>query len=302
MVAAIVGGWRWQEARHQGMKLLVFGKSGQVATELQRVVPAGWSARFLGRDEADLQNPAQCSAAVRKAMPNAVINAAAYTAVDKAEEEKGLAYQINAEAPGAMAEAARDLDIPFLHISTDYVFDGSGTKPFLPEDQTSPLGVYGASKLAGEEAVAEAAGNWLILRTSWVFGGRGANFVGTMLRLGAERENLNVVDDQIGGPTPASAIAAALLKCAKAMVGGQAGGTYHFAGAPFVSWADFARVIMSQAKLDCRIDAIPTSSYPTPAKRPQNSRLDCTSLEKDFGILQPDWRAALPHVISELSE
>jgi len=302
MVAAIVGGWRWKEARYQGMKLLVFGQTGQVATELKRAVPKDWDALFLGRDEADLEYPAQCAAAIHNAMPDAVINAAAYTAVDKAEDDDELAFRINAETPGAMAEAANGLGIPFLHISTDYVFDGSGTKPFRPEDQTSPLGIYGASKLAGEQAVAEAGGNWLILRTSWVFSGHGANFVGTMLRLGTDRDSLNVVGDQAGGPTPAGAIAAALLECAKAMVGGQTGGIYHFAGAPFVSWAEFARVIMSQAKLDCRIDAIPTSGYPTPAKRPQNSRLDCASLEQGFGILQPDWRAALPQVISELSE
>jgi len=284
------------------MKLLVFGKSGQVATELQRAVPTDWDALFLGRNEADLEDPAQCAAAIRNAMPDAVIIAAAYTAVDKAEDDEELTFRINAEAPGAMADAANDLDIPILHISTDYVFDGCGNSPFRPTNPTAPLGIYGATKLAGEEAIAEAGGKWLVLRTSWVFSGHGANFVGTMLRLGAERDSLNVVGDQIGGPTPAGAIAAALLECAKAMVGGQAGGIYHFAGAPFVSWAEFARTIMSQAKLDCRIDAIPTSGYPTPAKRPQNSRLDCASLEQDFGILQPDWRAALPQVISELSE
>ena len=284
------------------MRLLVFGQTGQVATELQRAVPAGWDALFLGRNEADLEDPAQCAAAIRNAMPDAVIIAAAYTAVDKAEDDEELTFRINAEAPGAMADAANDLDIPILHISTDYVFDGCGNSPFRPTNPTAPLGIYGATKLAGEEAIAEAGGKWLVLRTSWVFSGHGANFVGTMLRLGAERDSLNVVGDQIGGPTPAGAIAAALLECAKAMVGGQAGGIYHFAGAPFVSWAEFARVIMSQAKLDCRIDAIPTSGYPTPAKRPQNSRLDCASLEQDFGILQPDWRAALPQVISELSE
>jgi len=284
------------------MRLLVFGKSGQVATELQRAVPTDWDALFLGRNEADLEDPAQCAAAIRNAIPDAVINAAAYTAVDKAEDDKELAFRINAQTPGAMAEAANGLDIPFLHISTDYVFDGSGNNPFRPTDPTSPLGVYGASKLAGEQAIAKAGGNWLILRTSWVFSSHGANFVGTMLRFGTERASLNVVEDQSGGPTPAGAIAAALLECAKALVGGQAGGMYHLAGAPFVSWADFARVIMSQAELECRIDTIPTSGYPTPAKRPQNSRLDCTSLERDFGISQPDWRAALPQVLSELSE
>ncbi len=284
------------------MKLLVFGRTGQVATELQRSVPAEWDARFTERSEADLTEPGQCAATIRDFAPDAVINAAAYTAVDKAEEEPELAQRINAEAPAAMAAAARQIGVPFLHLSTDYVFGGGGQEAFTPDDPVGPLGVYGTSKLAGERAIAETGGEWLVLRTSWVFSGHGANFVRSMLRLGAERDSLNVVDDQIGGPTPARAIAEALLACASAMASGQAGGLYHFSGAPFVSWADFARAIMAEAGLDCRIDGIDTSGYPTPAKRPHNSRLDCASLKQDFGIGQPDWRAALPGVISELIE
>ncbi len=282
------------------MKLLAFGKTGQVAAELQRAVPDGWDAHFLGRDEADLADPAACAAAIRDVSPDIVINAAAYTAVDMAEEDEALAHIINADAPGAMAEAARDIGAAFLHISTDYVFDGSGEVPFRPSDATGPLGAYGRTKLAGEQAIAAAGGAWVILRTSWVVSGQGNNFIRTMLRLGAERESLSVVDDQIGGPTPAGAIANALLDCARAMHSGQTGGLYHFAGTPAVSWAEFAQAIMAGAGLDCRIDAIPTSGYPTPAQRPSNSRLDCSDLTRDFGIAQPDWRAFLPQMITEL--
>lgn len=284
------------------MKCLVFGKTGQVAVELQRAIPENWDVRFLGRDEADLADPQACADAILEFAPDAVINAAAYTAVDRAEEEQELAHAINGAAPGAMAKAAKDTGAVFLHISTDYVFDGSGNTPFKPGDPTGPLGVYGASKLEGERAIADAGGNWLVLRTSWVVSGHGANFVKTMLRLGAERDSLNVVEDQIGGPTPAKAIAEALVTCATAMRGGRKGGLYHFAGAPSVSWADFARAIMEEAALDCRIDSIPTSDYPTPAQRPGNSRLDCSAIEHDFGIAQPDWRAHLPAIITELQQ
>lgn len=284
------------------MKCLVFGKTGQVAVELQRAIPASWEACFLGRDQADLADPAACAHTIMDFTPDVVINAAAYTAVDRAEEEPEIAHRVNAEAPAAMAAAAKQVDAAFLHISTDYVFDGSGHTPFKPGDPTGPLGVYGLSKLAGEQAIAEVGGNWLVLRTSWVVSGHGANFVKTMLRLGAERESLNVVHDQIGGPTPAKAFAEALVQCASAMRGGQGGGLYHFAGTPWTSWADFARSIMEGAKLDCRIDSIPTSDYPTPALRPGNSRLDCSTFESDFGIAQPDWRAHLPAIITELQQ
>jgi len=284
------------------MKLLVFGKTGQVARELARAMPTEWNVTFLGREQADLEHPDQCAVAISDLRPDAVINAAAFTGVDKAEDEPEVAQTVNALAPAAMATAAQKLNVPFLHISTDYVFDGSGSEAFSPADPTGPLGVYGHSKLAGEQAIAEAGGKWFILRTSWVFSGHGANFARTMLRLGAERDSLGVVEDQIGGPTPASEIAQALVAAARAMVDGQSGGIYHFAGAPFTSWASFARAIMDNADLDCRIDGIATSGYPTPAERPRNSRLDCESFEQDFGIDRPKWRKTLPQVISELIE
>lgn len=279
------------------MKLLVFGKTGQVARDLQRLAP---DARYLGRDEADLLDPAACAAAITASDADAVINAAAWTAVDKAETEEAAATIVNGEAPTAMAKAAAAKGIPFLHISTDYVFDGTDDQPFTPDHPTGPLGAYGRSKLAGEQGVRAANGPHLILRTSWVVSAHGANFVKTMLRLGAERESLNVVADQIGGPTPAAAIAQALLTAAKAMTQGATGGTHHFSGSPDTSWADFARAIMAAANLPCQIRDIPSSEYPTPAKRPLNSRLDCRALTAAFGIPRPDWRDGLAEIVKEL--
>ena len=278
--------------------LLVFGRTGQLAQELQRLAP---EARFVGRDEADLARPQDCAALIRDARPALVINAAAWTAVDKAESEAAAAQLVNTEAPGAMAEECAEAAIPFLTVSTDYVFDGSGDAPRREDDPTGPLGVYGATKLAGEAAVAEAGGQWAVLRTSWVFSAHGANFVKTMLRLGAERASLKVVADQIGGPTPAADIARALLVMAARMAEDRdSGGVYHFAGAPDVSWAGFAREIFARAGLACTVEEIPTRDYPTPAQRPLNSRLDCARLERDFGVARPDWRVGLDRVLAEL--
>ena len=281
------------------MRLVVFGKTGQVATELARRMPVDVQARFLGRGEADLMDPAACAAQIRDC--DAVINAAAWTAVDKAEAEEAAATVVNGDAPGAMARACAAQNIPFLHVSTDYVFDGAGSQPFAPDHPTAPLGAYGRSKLAGEQAVRASGARHLILRTSWVVSAHGANFVKTMRRLGGERDSLTVVADQIGGPTPAAAIADALITATRAMVAGAPGGTHHFAGAPDTSWADFARAIMDRAGLACAITDIPTSAYPTPAQRPANSRLDCTALTAAFGIQRPDWQAGLDDILQELS-
>ena len=282
------------------MRVLVFGQTGQVARELARRCPVGVTARFLGRAEADLTNPAACAAAIAEC--DAVINAAAWTAVDKAETEEAAATVVNGAAPTAMAERCAALGVPFLHVSTDYVFDGAGDTAFQPGDPTAPLGAYGRSKLVGEQGVLAAGGKALILRTSWVVSAHGTNFVKTMLRLGAERANLNVVADQIGGPTPAAAIAEALYVAAQAMVQGAAGGVHHFAGAPDTSWAGFAREIMARAGLACQINDIPSSAYPTPARRPANSRLDCAGFEAAFGVKRPDWRAGLDRILQELAD
>lgn len=282
--------------------LLIFGRTGQVARELARLVPEpGHDAVFLGRDQADLTDPAACAAAIAAHAPRAVINAAAYTAVDRAESEEPTAHLVNAEAPGAMARACAARGIPLVHVSTDYVFDGAGTAPRSPDAPFGPLSAYGRSKLAGEEAIRAAGGVHAILRTSWVFSAHGSNFVKTMLRLGAERDHLRVVADQIGGPTPAAAIAAALLRMADVLQERpETTGSYHFSGAPDTSWADFARAILGRAGLSCTVEDIPTSAWPTPAARPLNSRLDCTSLHGAFAIPRPDWRQGLAAVLKDL--
>lgn len=282
---------------HGGPPLLVFGQTGQLARELARLAP---QARFLGRTEADLADPAACAALIAAQAPAAVINAAAWTAVDLAETEEAAATQINAAAPTAMAEACAARDIAFVHVSSDYVFDGQGQTPFAPGDPTAPLGAYGRSKQAGEAGVLAAGGRAVVLRTSWVFSAHGANFVKTMLRLGAARPSLGVVGDQIGGPTPARDLAAACLRIAEALRRDPGlAGVQHFAGAPDVSWADFAQAIMTEAGLACAITAIATSDYPTPARRPANSRLDCSGLAA-FGLKRPDWRDGLRGVLTEL--
>ena len=278
--------------------ILVFGTTGQVATELRAQAPV----TALGRAQADLSDPAACAAAIHAHRPRAVINAAAYTAVDRAESEEDLATIINADAPGAMARACAALGIPFVQISTDYVFTGDGTRPWHPDDPTGPLGAYGRSKLKGELAVRAAGGTHAILRTSWVVSAHGSNFVKTMLRLGATRDRLTVVADQTGGPTPARAIAAACLTIADQLAADpRKTGTYHLAGTPATSWADFARAIMDGAGLPCTIEDIPTSAYPTPARRPRNSRLDCTTTKAAFAVSQPDWRMDLPRILRDLA-
>jgi dTDP-4-dehydrorhamnose reductase len=277
--------------------------SGQVATELARAAAAqGLALTALDRTEADLADPAACARAVAAAEADAVINAAAHTAVDRAEAEPDLARAVNAEAPGAMATAAAARGLPFLHVSTDYVFDGTPGRPWREDDPTGPLGVYGASKLAGERAVAAAGGPHVVLRTAWVFSAHGANFVKTMLRLGAERDELRVVDDQRGSPTPAADIAAALLAIARAFAAGRGvPGTFHYAGRPAVSWAGFAEAVFAARGGPApRIRRIASADYPTPARRPLNSVLDCGRIARAYGLTQPDWRPGLARVIEEL--
>lgn len=283
------------------MRLLVFGQTGQVARELVRRAAPGVTITTLGRDRADLSDPSTCALAIDRANVDAVINAAAWTAVDRAETDEAEAIVVNGDAPGAMARAAAARKLPFLHISTDYVFDGAGDLPFAPDHPTAPLNAYGRSKLSGETAIRAAGGRHLILRASWVVSAHGANFVKTMLRLGREREVLRVVADQIGGPTPAAAIADALLVAARALCDGADGGTHHFAGGPDTSWAGFARAIMADAALPCRIEDIATADYPTPAQRPLNSRLDCRSFETAFGVPRPDWRPGLAAILKEVT-
>jgi dTDP-4-dehydrorhamnose reductase len=282
------------------MKLLVFGKAGQVARELASLDwPADSTVTFLGHDDCDLAVAGSAARAIEAVAPDIVINAAAYTAVDKAESEQGAAFALNAAAPGEMAVASARAGVALLHVSTDYVFDGSGAHAHREDEPIAPLSIYGASKAEGEARVRAANPRHVILRTSWVFSGHGANFVRTMLRLGAEREELAIVDDQVGGPTGASDIAAALRGIARKIAAGEdAYGTYHFAGAPAVSWHGFAEAIFARAaarglKVPARARKIATADYPTPARRPLNSRLDCGAILRDWGIAQPQWGPAL---------
>lgn len=283
--------------RPEAVTILVFGSTGQVGIELSKLD----GVRSLSRAEADLENPEACAALIRETDCAAIINAAAYTAVDKAEEDEARAQVINGDAPAAMAQAAAARGIPFVHISTDYVFEGGGETPFTPSDPTGPLGAYGRTKLAGEDAVRAAGGAYAILRTSWVFSAHGNNFVKTMLRLAETRDNLTVVGDQHGGPTPAAAIAEACHTIARQLADApEKSGTYHFAGTPDTTWADFARAVFAEAGEAVAVENIPTSGYPTPAARPLNSRMDCSATAAAFGIDRPDWRAHLKQVIAQL--
>ena len=277
--------------------IIVFGKTGQVATELQRL----GGVMALGREEVDLSHPQACAEAIRAHAPSAVINAAAYTAVDRAEEEEAMATVINGDAPAAMARACAELGIPLIHISTDYVFEGGGDRPWNPQDLTDPQNAYGRSKLVGEVGIRNSGVVHAILRTSWVVSAHGANFVKTMLRLSETRDGLSVVADQIGGPTPARDLAAASLQIAEQLIADLSkSGTYHFSGTPDVSWAEYARDIFAQRGKAMTVTPISTAEYPTPAKRPLNSRMDCRSTEQVFGIARPGWREGLSMILTEL--
>jgi dTDP-4-dehydrorhamnose reductase len=277
--------------------ILVFGKTGQVARELQ----AYKDVIALGRDQADLSNPSSCAEAIRQYKPRAVINAAAYTAVDQAESEEHLANKVNGEAPGAMARTCAGLGIPLLHISTDYVFFGNGSVPWQNVDHPNPKNAYGRSKLIGEQAILASCCVHAILRTSWVISAHGNNFVKTMRRLSETRDRITVVDDQIGGPTCARDIAQTCISIAEQLIQDQSkSGIYHYSGQPNVSWCQFANAIFEQ--MDCKTIAspIPTTEYPTPALRPLNSRLDCEVTQDTFGIARPFWRDGLREILRDL--
>lgn len=282
--------------------ILVFGRSGQVATELSKLK----DVLCIGRKILNLEDAHRCIDMINLHQPTAVINAAAYTSVDQAEDEEALAHKINSIAPAAMARACKELDIPFVHISTDYVFDGSGSTSWDTGDATAPLGAYGRTKVNGEIAVLAVNPNAIILRTSWIFSTTGNNFVKTMLRLVKTRAEFSIVVDQIGGPTSARAVAAASFKIVTnlmhARVNRSTKGLYHLSGTPDVSWAEFAEEIFTQIKTKVSIQKILTIDYPTKAKRPLNSRLNCTKLEKDFHIARPNWKAELKLVLNELED
>ena len=290
------------------MRVLILGGNGQVAFELRRAAwPAGTLPTIAGRPDFDMTRPETLEPVLAATAPEVVINATAHTAVDKAESEPDLAFAINRDGPARLAELCAGRGIPLLHISTDYVFDGSGDAPHAEDEPTAPLGVYGASKAAGEEAVRAALPRHLILRTSWVYGAHGNNFVKTMLRLGAEREELRVVSDQHGSPTAAADIAETLVRLAVRATdtGPVAWGTYHYAGTGFTTWYDLAEhVFQAQERATGRrprLIPIATADYPSPARRPANSRLDCSRIARAFGIVGRPWQEGVDRVLAELA-
>lgn len=287
------------------LKILISGKTGQVAIELQKQLASLGELIVLGRDELDLSQPAQIRAQVRTHQPDLIINAAAHTAVDLAESEPELAFAINGTAPGVFAEEAAALGIPLIHYSTDYVFDGTKSAPYTEDDVPCPLGVYGKSKLMGERAITAVGAKHLILRTSWVYSAHGKNFLLTMQRLLQQKPELRVVADQIGAPTWAGTIAQSTRTLIERWQAGEAGawGTYHLSAAGETSWFGFTQAIaeplIDQGKSCATLEAIPASAYPTPAARPQNSRLDCSRLEREWHVVQPNWKAALAECLAE---
>jgi dTDP-4-dehydrorhamnose reductase len=300
-------------------RILLTGKTGQVGWELARslwalgdVVATERTSNESAIPAIDLREPASIRSCIRYVKPDVIINAAAYTAVDKAESEPDVAVAINAHAPGILAEEAARLGAILVHFSTDYVFDGTGEQPWKEDDPAGPLNVYGRSKLAGEEAIRASEVPHLILRTSWVFGVRGANFVRTMLRLAAERTSLSIVNDQIGAPTSARLVADTTALILSQARGNYApflqefGGTVHLASAGQTSWHEFATEIFrlatqrGQRLAISEVIPIPSSAYPTPATRPKNSRLDCSRLAHRFGLIPPSWQATLADCLDGL--
>ena len=289
------------------MKVLILGRAGQVAFELARAAwPAGTAVTIAGRPEFDMARPETLEPVLAAAAAEVVINATAYTGVDKAESEPGLAFAVNRDGPARLAELCRERGAALLHISTDYVFDGTKPAPYLETDPVAPVSVYGASKAAGEAAIRAVAPRHVILRTSWVYGAHGQNFLKTMLRLGAEREELGVVADQHGAPTAAADIAAALVRIAEQVAGRAEApwGTFHYTGAGATTWHGFADHIF-EAMLRVtgrrpRLKPITTADYPLPARRPANSRLDGSQIGHRFGIICTPWQEAVDRVLNEL--
>lgn len=287
------------------LRILISGQQGQVSQALQQRLQNMGELIVLGRDQLDLSQPESIRPVVRDIKPDLIINAAAHTAVDQAESEPDLAFAINATSPGVFAEEAAALGIPLIHYSTDYVFDGSKAGAWVEADTPNPLGVYGNSKLAGERAIAAAGGQHLILRTSWVYSLTGRNFLLTMQRLLQEREKLSIVADQIGAPTWAGTIAASTGALIERWRDGAPGawGVYHLTASGETSWFGFAEAIGQQlinsGKPCAALEPIASSAYPTPAARPLNSRLDCSLLQRQWGVSQPDWHDALLECLAQ---
>ncbi len=290
------------------MKILLLGKNGQLGWELQRSLACVGDVVALGHSEADLSQADTLAAIVKLHAPNVIVNAAAYTAVDKAETDALTAQAVNAESPKILAHAAKACGALLVHYSTDYVFDGAGIRAWLETDTTAPLNVYGATKLAGEQAIVDSQCKHLVFRTSWVYAARGGNFAKTMLRLAQERETLSVIDDQFGAPTGADWLAD---MTAHAIVQASANSTklglYHAVAAGETTWHGYATEVVAQAKAlgydikTTQINAVATSAFPTPAKRPSNSRLNTAKLEKTFGIRCPSWEKGVLRMMKEIT-
>lgn len=292
------------------MRILVLGKDGQVGWALQRALAPLGTLISAGRAELDLAQPRVFAAALEAYDVDVIVNAAAYTAVDKAEVEPALARAVNSESVAVLAAHAAARGLWLVHYSTDYVFDGSGSRPWHEEDVPAPLSVYGATKRDGELAIVRSGARHLIFRTSWVHGGHGANFARTMLRLARERDSLRVVADQVGAPTGADLIADVTAHALRQAKGGgdAASGLYHLAAAGETTWRDYAGLIIAEAlALDAplrtaleRVQPITTADYPTPAQRPLNSRLDTTKLVHQFGVVMPDWKDGVRRTVREI--
>jgi dTDP-4-dehydrorhamnose reductase len=292
--------------------ILLLGKNGQVGWELQRSLAPLGPLLALGRADCDVGDLTALKKAIRETAPRLIVNAAAYTAVDRAEDERELAFRVNAEAPGVMADEARTLGIPLIHYSTDYVFNGEKAEPYVETDTTDPQSVYGSSKLAGEQAIAASGAQAVVFRTSWVFGEKGGNFVRTILRLAKERDSLRVVADQFGAPTPAALIAdVTALAVAQLRGEGWPSGVeiYHLTASGHVSWHAFAVAIVTAAHdlgIELRlkeeaIKAIPTEAYPLPAKRPKNSRLNCDRLMERYSVTLPSWKPYMQRMLCAIA-
>lgn len=294
------------------MKILVTGRTGQVGWELRRTLAPLGEVIALDRDDADLTKPETLASLVASIRPQVVVNAAAYTAVDNAESDEARAMVVNSDAAGALAEAARKQNALFIHYSTDYVFDGFSQRPYLETDPVAPLNAYGRTKLAGERAIAAVGGDWLTLRTSWVYGIRGRNFLRTILRLASERETLHVVADQTGTPTTARVIADltahVIAHAQRERQAGQFGsGLFHMTAAGATTWYGFASSIVDAARAwgtmevkSTVVEPIGSHAYPTPARRPQYSLLDNSAFDKRFGLHRIDWRDALAIAMDDL--
>ena len=295
------------------MKILLFGKNGQVGWELQRsLAPLGEVIALDSKSQelcGDLSNLQGLADTVRRVAPDVIVNAAAHTAVDKAESEKELARAINTLAPAMLAQEAKLLNALLVHYSTDYVFDGSGDKPWLETDPTGPLSVYGATKLEGEQLIQQSGCKHLIFRTSWVYGARGGNFAKTMLRLAKERDSLSIINDQIGAPTGADLLADITAHAIRAtQLKPELCGLYHLVAAGETSWHGYARFVIEFAQQQGislwttaeEVLPIPTSAYTTPAKRPLNSRMDTSKLQHSFGLHMPHWQAGVTRMLTEI--